>query len=135
MVDGFDYGGSKEISFCEPCTKGKHHKSPFPVGGGTRAKESLDLVHTGKLNTKSLGGAEYFLTIIDDRTRYVWVYFLKTKDEVFKRYQDWKAMVEKSSGRSDNGGEYTERFTEYLRSEGVTHERTVPRTPKQNGVC
>ncbi len=56
MVDGFDYGGSKEISFCEPCTKGKHHKSPFR---GTRAKEPLDLVHTdvcGKLNTKSLGG-------------------------------------------------------------------------------
>ena len=51
-------------------------------------------------------------------------------------------MVEKSSGRelkvlrSDNGGEYTsERFTEYLRSEGVTHERTVPRTPEQNGVA
>ncbi len=115
------------------------------VGGGTRAKEPLDLVHTdvcGKLNTKSLGGAEYFLTFIDDRIRYVWVYFLKTKDEVFKRFQDWKAMVEKSSGRelkvlrSDNGGEYTsERFTEYLRSEGVTHERTVPRTPEQNGVA
>ncbi len=76
---------------------------------------------------------------INDRTRYVWVYFLKTKDEVFKRFQDWKA---KSSGRelkvlrSDNGGEYTsERFTEYLRSEGVTHERTVPRTPEQNGVA
>ena len=71
MVDGFDYGGSKEISFCEPCTKGKHHKSPFR---GTRAKEPLDLVHTdvcGKLNTKSLGGAEYFLTFIDDRTGFI----------------------------------------------------------------
>ncbi len=38
MVDGFDYGGSKEMSLFEPCTKGKHHKSPFPVGGGTGAK-------------------------------------------------------------------------------------------------
>ncbi len=146
IVDCFDYGGSKEISFCEPCTKGKHHKSHFPVGGSTRAKESLDLVHTdvcGKLNTKSLGGAEYFLTFIDDRTRYVWVYFLKTKDEVFKRFQEWKAMVEKLSGRKlkvlwlDNGGEYTsERFTDYLRSCRRSYSQAHnSQTPEQNGVA
>lgn len=96
----------------------------------------------GKINAKSFGGAEYFLTFIDDKTRYTWVYLLKTKDEVFNRFQEWKAMVENAVGkklkvlRSDNGGEYTgKQFQEYLKEEGVRHERTVPKTPQQNGVA
>ena len=145
LVNGFDYDSSKRVEFCEPCTKGKHHRSPFPTDGGRRAKKPLDLVHTdvcGKLNAKSLGGAEYFLTFIDDKTRFTWVYPLKRKDEVFQRFVEWKAMVENSGGgklkvlRSDNGGEYTaKRFQEYLKAEGVRHELTVPKTPQQNGVA
>ena len=145
MVDGFDYDGSKKVSFCEPCTEGKHHRSPFLTGGRERAAEPLELVHSdvcGKVNTKSFGGAEYFLTFIDDKTRYAWVYLLKTKDQVFKRFLEWKAMVENDSGRklkvlrSDNGSEYTgKQFQEYLKSEGVRHELTVPKTPQQNGVA
>ena len=52
----------------------------------------------GKMNTQSLSGAEYFLTFIDDKTRYVWVYVLKCKDQVFERFLEWKALVEKSTG-------------------------------------
>ena len=38
--------------------------------------------------------------------------------------------------RTDNGGEYTStRFEEFLRREGIRHERTVPKTPEQNGVA
>ena len=59
-----------------------------------------------------------------------------------KCFQEWKAMVEKSSGhqvktlRSDNGGEYlSDEFQAYLKKEGIEHELTVPRTPEQNGVA
>ena len=145
MVNGFDCDFSKNVRFCEPCTKGKHHRSPFPEDGGSRAEKPLDLIHTdvcGKLNTKSLGGAEYFLTFTDDKTRFTWVYLLKRKDEVFKHFVEWKAMVENSSGRklkvlrSDNGGEYTaKQFQDYLNAEGVRHELTVPKTRQQNGVA
>ena len=89
-----------------------------------------------------MGGAEYFVTFVDDKTRYVWAYPLKRKDEVFQCFLKWKMMVEKSSGhklkvlRTDNGGEYTSlEFEEYLESEGIRHERTVPKTPQQNGVA
>jgi len=145
LVDGFDFDSQKQISFCEACTEGKHHRSPFPVGGGTRAEETLDLVHTdvcGKLSLKSGGGTEYFVTFIDDKSRYVWLYVLKNKGEVFSKFCEWKAMVERSTGRklkvlrSDNGGEYTSgEFVEYLRSEGIRHELTVPKSPQQNGVA
>ncbi len=88
----------------------------------------------------SLSGAQYFVTFIDDCTRYVWVFFLKHKSEVFGRFKEWKALVEKSTGCklkaicTDNGGEYMS--TEFQdKSEGVRHERTVPKTPEQNGVA
>ena len=94
------------------------------------------------MSAESLGGAEYFLTFIDDNTRNVWVYPLKHKDEVFDRFLKWKALVERSSGRklkvlrTDNGGEYTStKFEDYLKAEGVRHERTVAKTPEQNGVA
>ena len=62
-------------------------------------EEPLDLVHSdlcGKMNEKSLSGAEYFLSFIDNKTRYVRVYFLKSKDQVFEKFLKWKAMVKKS---------------------------------------
>ena len=145
LVDNFDFDASKEIDFCETCVEGKHHRSQFKSNGATRAKEPLGLVHSdvcGKIGTESLGGANYFLTFINDMTHYVWVYALKTKDEVFKYFLEWKTQAEKSSGhqlkvlRTDNGGEYTSKeFENYLKSEGVRHELTVPKTPEQNGVA
>ena len=136
---------SDEMEFCESCVQGKIHRTPFPTAGGKRAEAPLVLVHSdvcGKMNSKSLSGAEYFLTFIDDKTRYVWVYILKRKSEVLRRFQEWKAMVERSTGRkviavrTDNGGEYTSvEFQSYLRKEGIKHEFTVSRTPEQNGVA
>ena len=96
----------------------------------------------GKMNEKSLNGAEYFLSFIGDKTRYVWVYFLKSKEQVFEKLLDLKAMVERSTGRklkairTDNGGEFTSKELEtHLMAEGVRHELTVPNNPEQNGVA
>ena len=145
LVDGFNYDISKELQFCEPCSEGKHHRTSFPINHSKRSDKPLDIVHSdlcGKMNAKSLSGAEYFLTFIDDNTRYVWVYVLKRKDEVFERFLEWKAQVERKTGRklkalrTDNGGEYTSTdFKAYLRTEGVRHELTVPKTPEQNSVA
>ena len=47
----------------------------------------LELVHSdlcGKMGEKTLGGAEYFLTFLDDKTHFAWVYSLKTKDQVLE---------------------------------------------------
>ena len=72
----------------------------------------------------------------------MWVYILKHKHEVFRRFQEWKALVEKSSSRqikalrSDNVGKYTSHEIEsYLTKEGIKHELTTPHTPEQNGVA
>ena len=144
LVKQFDYDASKGIGFCETCIGGKHHRTPFD-SSKTHSTELLELVHSdvcGKISEKSLGGAQYFLTFTDDKSRYSWVYILKSKDQVFDRFLEWKALVEKSSMkkiktlRTDNGGEYTStKFATYLKNEGIRHELTVPKTPEQNGVA
>ena len=79
----------KGIKFCEPCVDGKHHCSSFPKSGSRRATKLLEIMHSdvcGRLEAKSLSGAEYFVTFIDDKSRYVWIYILKNKSEVFKKF-------------------------------------------------
>ena len=141
MVEGLSValGGSVQHG-CLGCAAGKQHRLPFPTGDGRVNRERLELVHSdlmGPVTPKSLGGSEYILTIIDDRSRYTWVYLLKRKDEVFGRFQEWKKEVERSTGlklktlRSDNGGEYWgKEMVSYLRKEGVVHESSTPRTPE-----
>lgn len=129
---------------CEPCLKGRQHRSPFPVGT-KRASGPLDLVHSdvcGKVGSPSLSGSEYFVTFIDSYSHYTWVYVLKRKDQVFESFLKWKALVENSTGRklkalrTDNGGEFTSgKFEEHLSQHGIGHETTVPKNPEQNGTA
>ena len=145
LGNGLDYDVTKGIKFCEPCVDGKHHCSSFPKSSGRRATKLLEIVCSDVcegLEAKSLSGAEYFVTFIDDKSRYVWIYILKNKSEVFKKFLEWKSMVEKSTGEkiktqsSDYGGEYTSKeFEDYLKKNGIHHKRTVPKIPEQNGVA
>ena len=144
LVNGFDYDPAKGVDFCESCVRGKIHRCPFPDTGRERATKPLGIVHSdvcGKLNSPSLGGAEHFVTFIDDKTHYVWIYVLKHKHEVFRTFKEWKSLVENSSGhkvkvlRTDNGGEYmSTEFETFLKAEGIKHEYSIPKTPEQNGV-
>jgi hypothetical protein len=99
---------------CRGCALGKFKKVVFP-SSDTRSAKILDLVHTdvcGPMSHSSLSGCEYYLTFIDDHWRKTWIYFLKAKSDVFKRFQEFKALVENQTGkrmkvlRSNNGGEY-----------------------------
>ena len=93
LVDGFDYDSSRGISFCQACVDRKLHRSQFLTTRGKRAKEPLGLIHSdvcGKIQTRPLGRGYYFLTFIEDSTRYVWVYILKNKSQVFEKFVEWK---------------------------------------------
>src|SRR5207245_1178000 len=80
-------------------------------------------------------------TFIDDYSRKVWVYALRTKDSVFEAFKLFQANVERETGktlkcvRTDNGGEYMGAFHDYCNSHGIKHQRTVPKTPEHNGVA
>ena len=81
------------------------------------------------------------MTFIDDFSRKTWIYFLKTKGEVFARFKEFKALLENQIGkkikvlRSDNGGEFTSnKFRYFCRQEGIQRQQTVPYNPQQNRV-
>lgn len=58
---------------CEPCILAKHHKRKFPKLSQSRASAPLQLIHSdvcGPVSTNSLGGGRYFVSFIDDYSRY-----------------------------------------------------------------
>ncbi|GJT82269.1 retrovirus-related pol polyprotein from transposon TNT 1-94 [Tanacetum coccineum] len=65
---------------------------------GLFGKKSLDLC--GPSQVESLGGKMYFLSIVDDYSRRVWVYILRFKHEAFGKFKEWKQLVENQTGRS-----------------------------------
>jgi transposase InsO family protein len=80
----------------------------------------------GPIEVPTLGGNRYFVTFIDDASRKVWVYLLKTKDQVFDIFQQFHAMVERETGkqfkciRTDNEGEYTvKKFRSFCLEHGI----------------
>jgi transposase InsO family protein len=88
------------------------------------------------------GGKRYFLTFIDDSTRFCYVYLLKTKYEAFNYFKTYKAEVENQLERkikrlrSDRGGEYFSNvFGEFCVEHGIIHERTPPFSPQSNGIA
>ncbi|CAD6252723.1 unnamed protein product [Miscanthus lutarioriparius] len=90
---------SSKIKFCEHCIFGKHKRVHFNTSVHT-TKGTLDYVHAdlwGPFHKSSLGGARYMLTIIDDYSRRVWLYFLKQKDDTFAAFKDWKVMIERQT--------------------------------------
>ena len=134
--------GKVEYPTCEPCLSGKMVKKPFPKG--TRNAELLDLIHRymWTLNVHTRMGEVYFITFIDDFSRYGYMYLIKHKHEALNFFQIYAAEVQNQKGkkikriRSDRGGEYTsELFKEYCAREGIIHEYAIPYTPQQNGVA
>ena len=132
-----------DLDFCENCI-GKQKRVKFLKVGKEKKNEKLELVHTnvwGLDQVSSLRGSHYYVTFIDDETRKTGIYCIKNKSNVFDTFKKWKALVEIETGkklkclRSDNGGEYcSKEFDRYCSEHGIRREKTVPRTPQENGV-
>lgn len=77
--------------FCEVCVYAKHHKSSFPRSL-SRASQCFDLIHLdlwGPYKVKTILGASYFLTILDDHSRCTWTFLLQNKMQVFKTIESF----------------------------------------------
>ena len=93
------------LPICESCLEGKMTKRPFscPLAKGNRSKEPLQLVHSdvcGPLSVQARGGYEYFVTFIDDYSRYGYVYLMHKKSETFGKFKEFMAAAKKQLGKS-----------------------------------
>ena len=148
LSDKLKIDETTEIPDCKCCLLAKMAKKPYKKDKNRpkiESTEPLERIHTdlsGIIRTPAVGGFKYFLTFIDDYTRYVTVYLLKSKEEVFEKFTEFKNLVENQFGkkikkiRSDNGTEYTNhRFQQLLKDSGILMEPTHVDSPQENGVA
>ncbi len=146
VVSSMEITSNKQGSkVCEACIAGKMHRSPIPRASETRAAGLLDLIHTdvaGPLSVPSKGGALYFVTFIDDKSRWLTVFPIKSKSDCFSCFLKFRSGVETQTGRkikairSDGGGEYlSNEFKGFMTQNGIHHQQTCAYTPQQNGVA
>ena len=129
---------------CGVCTESKLARQSFK-SVQERSNELLSLIHSDLCDFKAIpscGGKNYFITFIDDCSKYCYVYLLHSKDEALNSFKTYKAEVENQLEkkikviRSDRGGEYeSTAFSDFCAQNGIVHQTTAPYTPQQNGVA
>jgi hypothetical protein len=115
--------------FCDICVVMKRGQLPFPQQSSLRAKERLKLMHgdlCGPVTPTTPEGRHYFLLLINDLSRYMWVVVLDSKGEAANAIRCSQAAAEAECShnlrvlRTDNDGEFmTAKFVSYCTDEGV----------------
>ena len=130
---------------CSPCRHGKMvaaSHSPMNQVMTDHPEELLHMDTVGPARVRSAGGKWYVLVIVDDFSRYSWVFFMETKDEVFPlvrnlilRLQNELPKHAMRAIRSDNGTEFKNaHFDNFCNGLGLEHQFSSPYVPPQNGV-
>jgi len=103
-----------QIRICSICPLAKQHRLSFPHSTSI-SPQPFDLIHYdiwGPFSTKSLTGSSYFLTIVDDHTRFTWIHLLENKSQTRTHIQAFFNLVETQFNakikclQSDNGVEF-----------------------------
>jgi len=138
---------------CVECIKDKQTKAKRL--GAYRASDVLELIHTdicGPFPTPSWNGQQYFISFIDDYSRYAYLFLIHEKSQSLDVFKSFKVEVENQlnkrikSVRSDCGGEYYDRydgsgeqrpgpFARYLEECGIVPQHIMPGSPRMNGVA
>ncbi|KAI3759689.1 hypothetical protein L6452_07690 [Arctium lappa] len=130
---------------CVACIKGKQHKTSHKTKEINSISSCLQLLHMdlfGPTNVMSIGKKSYCLVIVDDYSRFTWVYFLRTKDETSGLIKSFILRIENHTNqkvkiiRSDNGTEFKNLdLNTFCEEKGIEKQYSAPRTPQQNGVA
>ncbi|GKA03185.1 retrovirus-related pol polyprotein from transposon TNT 1-94 [Tanacetum coccineum] len=129
---------------CSACQLGKSKKFSHRPKSENTNMEVLHTLHMdlcGPMRVQSIKGKKYILVIVDDYSRFTWVKFLRSKDEtpefVINFLKQMQVGLNKTVRfiRTDNGTEFVNQvMSEYYEGVGIFHQKSVPRTPQQNGV-
>ncbi|CAI7934165.1 unnamed protein product [Closterium sp. NIES-54] len=135
---------------CVPCVEGRQraapHSSEFPP-----IEAPLQTLHMdvwGPARVRGQGHERYFLLVVDDYSRYITVFPLRSKGEVTEVLIDWirvaRLQLREHFGsdfpvlrlHSDRGGEFSsDLLRAFCRAEGIRQTFTLPASPQQNGIA
>ncbi|GJW18855.1 retrovirus-related pol polyprotein from transposon TNT 1-94 [Tanacetum coccineum] len=129
---------------CSACQLGKSKKFSHRPKSKNTNMEVLHTLHMdlcGPMRVQSIKGKKYILVIVDDYSRFTWVKFLRSKDETPEFVTNFLKQIQVGLNktvrfiRTDNGTEFVNQvMSEYYEGVGIFHQKSVPRTPQQNGV-
>ena len=129
--------------FCEACHLAKHRRSVYK-SIDERCLSPFDCIHSdvwGPCSTTSLTGCHWFVIFVDDCTRTMWTYLLRSKAEVPSVISQFCELIQTQFGvkvrrfRSDNGSEFFNAIVNsYFSDRGIVHESSCINTPQQNGL-
>ncbi|KAB2595380.1 hypothetical protein D8674_030830 [Pyrus ussuriensis x Pyrus communis] len=129
---------------CQSCLEGKFTRLPF----SPRTLQSsipFEIVHSdlwGPAPCSSIDGFKYYVTLIDECTRFCWIFPLINKSDFFDTFVSFCSFVNTQFSttvkilQSDGGGEYVNhRVHFFLKHQGILHHKSCPYTPQQNGLA
>jgi transposase InsO family protein len=133
-----------DISDCSGCKLANFSALPFNQSISI-SSSPFDLIHSdvwGSSPVAIKGGSRYYVSFIDDHTRYCWVYLMKHRSEFFEIYAAFRALIKTQHSivikcfRCDLGGDYTSnKFYQMLALDGTIHQTSYTGTLEQNGVA
>ncbi|KAK1414359.1 hypothetical protein QVD17_30103 [Tagetes erecta] len=128
-------------SVCASCQLGKSSKLSLNKSS-FRSNGILDLIFCdvwGPASDLSFDGHRYFMLCVDQYSKFMWIFHLKQKSDVYSTFKQFVYMVERQFNtkvknvQTDWGGEFRNLST-YFNSIGITHRRSCPHTSEQNGI-
>jgi histone deacetylase 1/2 len=126
-------------SVCDSCQKAKSHQLPYSVSTSV-STAPLQLIFSdvwGPAPT-SVGRHDYYVSFIDDYSKFTWIYLLKKKSDVFSAFVNFQKLVERKldckilTVQSDWGGEYV-KLNHFFQTQGISHHVSCPHAHQQNG--
>lgn len=131
---------TKPGSNCQGFFMAKQVRKAFPRQTSFNAECVLELIHgdiCGLIEPATPAGNRYFFLLVDDFSRKMWVYMLKTKGEAFEFFKKFKAMVENKTERktktfrTDRGGEFCSiALNKFCEEAMIVRHYTAPYTPQ-----
>ncbi|GJY57677.1 retrovirus-related pol polyprotein from transposon TNT 1-94 [Tanacetum coccineum] len=144
LVNGLSKLKYHKNHLCSAYEQGKSKKASLPSKLVPSTKSKLELLHMdlcGPMRVASINGKKYILVIVDDYSRFTWVYFLRTKDEAPNMISDFVNQVQRNLKASilmiqtDNGTEFkNKKLRSFYAKLGIVHKTSIARTPQQNGI-
>ncbi|GJR52569.1 retrovirus-related pol polyprotein from transposon TNT 1-94 [Tanacetum coccineum] len=129
---------------CSACQLGKSKKFSHRPKSENTNMEVLHTLHMdlcGPMRVESIKGKKYILVIVDDYSRFTWVKFLRSKDETPEFVTNFLKQIQVGLNktvrfiRTDNGTEFVNQaLSAYYEGVGISHQKSVLRTPQQNGI-